>query len=184
MTPTDPELPNPNPAAEMEEPDDFKAMLAGATVIFVVSFIPYAALTCCLPQIIGTLLALHLFTSKYALTITAGRGIKLGILTCLMGGIAAWAVGTAIYFLFNYQVGREVGEMMFNFGLQMAEKGGNQEAVAQMKEQFAQQQAQGLTMAQIALGLLFGVIFAAIAGLIGGAIGAALFKRGPKEVKQ
>jgi hypothetical protein len=101
-----------------------------------------------------------------------------------MGGIAAWAVATAIYFIFNYQVGAEVGDIMFNFSLQMAEKGGNQEVVEQMKEQYAQQKAQGMTMGQMAMGLLFGLIFGAISGLIGGALGAAFFKRGPKEVKQ
>lgn len=182
MNLSDPE--HANAPVDYEEPDDFKAMLAGATVIFIVSFIPYAAFSCCLPQVIGALLAIHLFTAKYSLTLKAGRAIKLGILTCLLGALAAWAVGMALYFLFHYQVGKEVGDVMFNFGVHMAERGGNQAAVDQMKEQYAQQQAQGLTLAQIGLGLVFGAVFAVVSGIIGGAIGAALFKRGPKEVKQ
>jgi hypothetical protein len=159
-------------------------MLIGAGVIFAISFIPFASLACCLPQVGAALLTLHLFTAKYGLTLSAGRAMKLGIFTCLMGSLAAWAVAMAIYFLFNYQVGKEVAEMIFSFSIQMAEKGGNTQAVDQMKEQFAQQQAQGLGPAQIAMGLFGSAAFAAISGVIGGAIGAALFKRGPKEMKQ
>lgn len=182
MNPTDPEVPN--IPGIVEEPDDFKPMLIGASVLFVTSFIPFAALACCLPHIGAALLAVHLFTAKYALTLTAGRAMKLGIFTCLMGAIASWAVMMAIYFLLDYQVGKEVEDMMVNFSIQMTERGGNQAAADQIREQHAQQRAQGWGVMQISLSLLGGAVFAAIAGVIGGAIGAAIFKRGPKELKQ
>lgn len=181
MNPSDPELPNAVTTAD--EPDDFKAMLIGATLIFVVSLIPYVNLasTCCLPQIVGALVAVHLFTAKYSLTLSAGRAMKLGIFTCLMGMLAAWAVGMALLFLFNYQPGAKEVEMLV---LKLVGMTGNADVVEQTRQQFELQKAQGLGLAQIAVGLIGSVIFAGIAGVIGGAIGAAIFKRGPKEMKQ
>jgi len=181
MNPADPELPN-TPDL-VEEPDDFKSMLIGATLIFVVSMIPYVSLAsaCCLPQIVGALLAVHLFTAKYSLTLSAGKAMKLGIFTCLMGMLAAWAVGMALLFLFDYQPGAKEIEMIV---LKLVGMTGNPDAVEQTRQQMEQQRAQGVGLAQIAVGLFGTVAFAGIAGVIGGAIGAALFKRGPKEMKQ
>jgi len=176
MNPADPELSD--PVTEPEEQDDFKAMLAGAALIFVVSFIPFAAFTCCLPQVLAALLAVHLFTSKYALTLTAGRAMKLGIFTCLMGALAAWAVSMALYFVFDYQVGAREGEFI---ATRIAEMAGDENAVEQVRKALEEQRAKGLGPAQIAMGLFGSAAFAAISGVIGGAIGAALFKRGPKE---
>lgn len=176
MDSNEPEIPT--GPEEIEEPDDFKAMLSGAGLIFIVAFIPFAAFSCCLPQIAGALLAVHLFTSKYALTLTTGRGIKLGILTCLMGGMSAWVVAMGVYFLFDYQVGGKEGEWI---ALTIAEKVGGPDAVEQAKEAMAQQKSQGMGIAQIAGGFIGGAVFACISGLLGGSIGAAIFKRGPKE---
>lgn len=175
METIEPDIPQPTDATE--EPDDFKAMAIGAAVIFVISFIPFAALTCCLPHIIGALLAIHLFTSKYSLTLTSGQGIKLGIFTCLMGAMAAWVVAMGLYFLLDYQVGAKEGEWI---ALTIAEKVGGQEALDQAKEAMEQQKSQGLGFAQIAGGFAGAAVFACISGLVGGAIGAAVFKRGPK----
>ncbi len=179
MNPSDPEIPN--PIDEVEEPDDFKAMLTGAVLIFVVAFIPFASLSCCLPHVAAALLAVHLFTSKYALTLTAGRAMKLGIFTCLMGALAAWTVAMAIYFLFDYQVGAKDGEFI---AMKFAEMSGDPNAIEKVREALEQQQASGLGVLQIAMSLLGSAAIAAVAGVIGGAIGAALFKRGPKELKQ
>jgi hypothetical protein len=175
MNPTTPE-----PTAvipPVEEPDDFQAMLIGAALIFVVSFIPYASFSCCLPYLFGALLAVHLFTGKYRLTISYGRGIKLGILTCLMGGLAAWAVMLGIRMLFDYQIGAKEGEA---FTLWMVGKMGNEEALKQVKEALEAQRAQGVTVGQV-LGGLAGVgVFACLIGLIGGTLGTLFFKRGAK----
>jgi len=176
MNPTAPE-----PTAmvpPVEEPDDFQAMLIGAALIFVVSFIPYASFSCCLPHLVGALLAVHLFTGKYRLTISYGRGIKLGVLTCLMGGLAAWAVVLAIRLLFEYQVGAKEGEAL---ALWMVEKMGNADAVKQVKESLEAQKAQGVTVGQV-LGGLAGIgVLVGLSGLIGGVLGAVFFKRGAKS---
>ena len=88
-------------------------MMIGAGFIFVISLIPFSFVLCCLPQIAGAMLAIHLFTKWYRLTLTYGEGIKLGILTALLGGLAAWVVGVAVMLLFNYQMHvKEVQDMM------------------------------------------------------------------------
>jgi hypothetical protein len=176
MNPTQPEEPTVISTA-VEEPDDFQAMLLGAALIFGVSFIPYASFSCCLPYILAALLAVHLFTRKYGLTVSYGRGIKLGILTCLMGGLATWAVMLGIQLVFDYQVGRKEVETLT---LWLVEKTGNPDAVRQAREGLEAQRAQGVTVGQVVGGLVGVGVFASLSGLLGGVLGAALFKRGPK----
>jgi hypothetical protein len=174
MNPTDPasNVP-PSPA---EDPDDFKAMMIGAGFIFVITFIPYSFMLCCLPQIFGALLAIHLFTKWHHLTLTYGEGIKLGILTALLGGLAAWVVAVAVMLLFHYQFNvKEVQAMM----LKIFSHFNKPEMIDKMKEAFEAQKAQGLTFTQLLIGLCSTVVTSAICGLIGGALGTALFKRGP-----
>ncbi len=165
------------PPAPAEAPDDFKPMLIGAALIFVIGLIPFSALLCCLPQLGGALLAVHLFTATYRLTISYGRGIKLGILTCLVGGLALWVVAIAARLLFNYQFGAKESETIAVFFA----KFGGPEAVKAVQDAIAAQQAQELGVAQILIQLLATAVFAAVLGLIGGALGAVLFKRGPKQ---
>jgi len=174
MTPA--ETPSPSSPPSVEEPDDFQAMLIGAGIIFVVSFIPYASMSCCLPHLIGALVAVHLFTRKYGLTLSYGKGIKLGVLTCLMGGLTAWVVVMALMLLFGYQVGAKEGETIALFFAKM----GGPEAVEKAKEALAAQKSQGLTVVQVVLGFVSACVFTAISGVIGGALGAAIFKRGPR----
>jgi len=176
MNPEEPDMPS--ELNEAAEPDSFKAMMIGATLIFIISFIPYAGLICCLPQWLGVLLTIHLYTSEYRLTLSTGQGIKLGILTCLLAGIAVWVVAMGLYFGLDYQVGAKESEWL---ALTMAEKMGGEEAVEQVKASLAQQQAKGLGVMEIGIGLVSSAFFACIAGLIGGALGAALFKRGQKD---
>ncbi len=175
MNPT--QLEPPAVARPVEEPDDFQAMLLGAALIFVVAFIPYASFTCCLPSLVGSLLAVHLLTRKYRLTISYGRGIKLGILTCLLGGLAAWVVMLAIRLLFDYQFGAKETESLT---LWFVEKMGNPEAVQKAKEAMEAAKSQGVTVGQVLGGLAGVAVFSSLSGLIGGALGALLFRRGGK----
>ena len=87
-----------------QEVDDFKAMMIGAAVILVLSMIPYVRMGCCLLYWAGALVAIHLFTQQYRLTLSYGGGVKLGVLTCLLGGYTAWIVGVAIWLIFGTQL--------------------------------------------------------------------------------
>ena len=162
----------PDPASE---PDDFKAMLIGAAMIYIVGLIPYTGLLCCLPQIFGVMLTLHLFTRWYRLTLGYGDGIKLGILTALLGMMALQVTAVALLLLAHYRVGGELEPLilrMFSFA--------GPDAVQKMKEAMEAQRNQGITLVGLVIGILSTVVGASITGLIGGALGAALFKRGPK----
>jgi hypothetical protein len=160
---------------EVEDPDQFKAMMIGASVIFVMAFIPFATLACCLPQVAGALVAVHLFTSQYSLTLSNGKAIKLAILTCLMGAIASWVVAMGLYLGFDYQVGARESEWV---SLTLAEKLGGEKAVEQTRLALEQQKAEGLSLKNIVIGFVASTVFACLSGLIGGSIGAAVFKRG------
>jgi hypothetical protein len=177
VDPTDPST-NP-PPAPLEEPDDFKPMLIGAALIFVMSVVPYVSLLgcCCLPHIAGALLAVHLFTKWNRLTLTSGEAIKLGILTVLLGAMAAWAVAVAWQLIFGYQLNmKQVEALMLkiysHFGPQFVDKA---------REAMEAQKQKGVTLSQLLIGLCATVVVSAISGLIGGALGAALFKRGPAK---
>ena len=65
-----------------EKPDDFQAMLIGAGLVFVISIIPFIGLTfcCCIPQILGSLLAVYWYTNKYKITISPWIFIAAGAL--------------------------------------------------------------------------------------------------------
>lgn len=173
MNQNEPEMPQ--QMTEIEEPDSFKSMMIGAAVIFVIAFVPFATLSCCLPQVIGALLAVHLFTSKYLLTLGKGEAIKLAIGTCLMGAMASWVVAMGLYLGFDYQVGAKESEWM---ALTLAEKMGGEQAVEQAKAALEQQQAEGLSFKNMVIGFVASVLFACVSGLLGGVIGAAVFQRG------
>ncbi len=175
MEPTDPNLEP--PVNTPVEPDDFKAMMIGATCIFVVAFIPFASLACCLPQIFGAVLALHLFTSQYRLTLAYGDAIKLGILTVLIGAFASWLVAMLLLMTTGYQVGHEIMELMIKWFKSIPSMA---QAVPQMEEAMAKQKAEGLKVTNLLIGAVSLVVMSGVSGTLGGVLGAAMFKRGPK----
>ena len=168
------------PADPVDKPDDFQAMLMGGGLVFILSIIPFVNLLgCCLIiQILGALLAVHLYTSKYHLTLSPGKGIVLGILSCLLGGIAAFVVTMILQ-----KLGLDFSQQMLQEQMiKWAESFGGPEVAEQMREEIERQNAQGVGLVQVIVGLVFSVIFNALGGLIGGAIGAAIFKRAPEAI--
>ncbi len=165
----------------VEKPDDFQAMLMGAGLVFIISVIPFVNLLgCCLvPQVLGAIMAVYWFTNKYQLTISPGKGIVLGILTCLLGGIAAFIVATILQKLgFN-----PVEKFTNQATIDLLEKFAGAEAAQAAREQIEKQMAQGLTAVQVVIGLIVSVVLNTIGGVIGGAIGAAVFKKAPPAVE-
>ena len=159
-----------------EKPDDFQAMLMGAALVFFASIIPYVNLLgCCLiPQVLGAMIAVYWFTNNYKLTVSPGKGIVLGILTCLLGGVAAFIVSIILQkFGFNPS-GDAMNELMINFFDKI-----NPEAGDQIREEIEKQKLEGLTAVQIIVGLVMNLVLSTIGGVIGGAIGAAVFKKAP-----
>ena len=162
----------------VESPDDFQAMLTGAALVFVIGVIPvvYMVGCCLIPQILGALLAVHVYTKKYQLTISAGKGIVLGILTCLLGGVAAFVVVMILQ-----KLGLDPTQAMTQeWSIKFAESIGGPEAAEEARRQIEEQNTHGVGVAQIVSGRVVGMILNAIGGLVGGAIGAALFKRAPE----
>jgi hypothetical protein len=163
-----------------EKPDDFQAMLIGAALVYFISIIPVLGLTvcCCIPQTLGALLAVYWYTNKYKITISPGKGIVLGILTALLGGIAAYITGFILLKLgFN-----PMGDMMqgvLEQVIQMAEENTSPEEAEKLREQIERALSGEKTAIQIVIDSVFTVIVNAIGGVIGGSIGAAVFKKAP-----
>lgn len=154
-------------------------MAVGASVVFVLAVIPFVNLLgCCLiPQILGGLTAVYWYTQKNHLTISAGKGIVLGILTCLFGGIAAFVVVMLLQ-KFGFD---PTQAMVQEWSIQLAEKLGGPEAAEQARKQIEAQNAQGMGAVQVVIGLVMSIVFNTVGGLIGGAVGAAVFKKAPPE---
>jgi len=156
-----------------------KPLMLGGLVAFIMGVVPVLNMSqcLCLPQIAGSLLAIHLYTKANGVTLSAGRGILFGIGASMIGGLAAYAVGAVLMILGI----NPVQDMMMEFFLQMAEKGGDPAAVEQIKQQMAHEPTGAELAMQLAMGFGINLVILSIGGLIGGAIGSAVFKRAPQE---
>lgn len=163
----------------VEKPDDFQSMLVGASLVFVVSIIPFLNLLgCCLiPQILGAMLAVHWYANKYKITISIGKGIVLGILTCLLGGIAAFVISMIFQKLGINPVEQWTNDTIMGLVEKYAP-----DAADQVRQQMEKQKLEGVTAITIVLGLVMSVVFNTLGGVVGGAIGAAIFKKAPPAV--
>lgn len=164
-----------NPA---EKPDDFQAMLVGGALVFFLSIIPFVNLLgCCLiPQILGAMLAVYWYTNKYKLTVSPGKGIVFGILTCLLGGIAAFVVSAILQKLGINPVEEWTNEQIIKF----LEKNAP-EAAEQVREELERQKIEGMGATAMVIGFVVSLVLNSLGGLVGGAIGAAVFKKAPPE---
>lgn len=157
----------PPPAPSMAMP-----ILVGAALITGLSLIPFASMTCCLPSILGGLLAIWLYSLKMDGPLEMSKGITIGLVTCLLGGIAAVAVIDLIWVTFDYQIGADSMQgMMMQLGELMGE-----EVAEQMSEAMEQAAEQALTPGAIGMQLASAAFISAIGGLISGSLGVALFK--------
>ncbi len=165
-------------AAEASEPDDFKAMLIGAVVIVVLSLVPYVRLVCCLTHLLGIWLAISLFTGRYRLTLSYGEGIRLGVLTSLLGNYGAWLIGVVLWLVMGDQPGAEEGRQLASW---IAGKFGGPEAVEDARKQLAAQATAAPGLRELGVGVVVVGISAAVSGVLGGATGALMFRRGPRN---
>ena len=165
-----------------EKPDDFQAMLVGAALVYVVSIIPVLGLTvcCCIPQTLGALLAVYWYTNKYKITVSPGKGIVLGILTALLGGIAAYITGIILLKLGINPMGDVMAGILEQVATYVEQNAGAEEA-EKIREEFAKALSGEKTAVQILIDLISVVVMNAVGGVIGGAIGAAIFKKAPPE---
>lgn len=162
---------------EVVEPDDFQAMLIGAVVIGVLSLVPYVRMVCCLTHLLGIWLAVFLFTGRYRLTLSYGEGIRLGVLTSLLGNYGAWLIGVVLWLVTGDQPGAEEGRQLAFF---MAEKFGGPEAVEQVRKELAAQAVVTPGLKELGIGVVVVGISASVSGVLGGALGALMFRRGAR----
>jgi mannitol-specific phosphotransferase system IIBC component len=149
-------------------------ILIGAIVIATLSVIPFVGLTCCLHMILGGLVATWLYSWSFAGAMPMSKGIMIGLISTLLGGILSVMVIDAIWLLFDYQIGAET---MKNAAMKLAEMLGD-EVYQQMREQLEEATETELTPMVFVAQLASTLFMSAIAGLISGSLGAAIFKGG------
>lgn len=159
---------------EPTTPSMRKPILIGVLVTTGLSLIPFASLTCCLPMIFGGLLATFLYTRGLSSPMAMSKGITVGLITTLLGGVLTILIIDVIWLTQGYQIGAETMEKA---ALWIAELAG-EEAVERVKEELEVTGPQKLTPAAFAMQIASTAAVSAIGGLISGSLGAALFRGG------
>jgi hypothetical protein len=157
-----------------QQPSMRMPILIGAIVTAGISLIPFASLTCCLPMIFGGLLATFLYSRGLTSPMAMSKGITIGLITALLGGILTVLIIDIVWLTQGYQMGAEA---MKETALWIASLAG-EEAVETVREELEATGEQQLTPAAFAMQIASTATISAIGGLISGSLGAALFKGG------
>lgn len=150
-------------------------IVIGAVVTAGLSLIPFANLTCCLPMIFGGLLATFLYSRGLTSPMAMSKGITIGLVTALLGGLLTVLIIDVVWLTQGYQIGAET---MKETALWIASLAG-EEAVESVREELEATGAQELTPAAFAMQIASAATISAVGGLISGSLGAALFKGKP-----
>lgn len=157
-------------------PDQKQSILIGAAVTAALStsYLGLINCLCCAGVVIGSLVTVWHYTSRYDLTIEAGRGAVMGLV--------AAAVGAVISLLLNYlllQVGLGGQEVIVQSIMEAFSGYVSPEQMEMMREQMEAQRDVSFG-AYLINGLVTVFVFALV-GAVGGAIGAAIFKKGGEQ---
>ena len=154
------------------------ALLVGALVAFVLSFVPILNAMCCIHLAIAGLITVFVYTNKHKIAIEVWQGIKLAVLAVFIGSALATLVyDLGIAMTHDFDAGM-LKEMIIS---QIESSGrGNTEQAVEFVEKVVPDE---LSAVHVVVIVCFQLIAAALAsfvgGAIGGSIGAASFKKGP-----
>ena len=154
-------------------PDQKQSILLGALVtgLLSTSYLGFINLLCCAGVIIGSLVAVWHYTSTHNLTIPAGKGAVMGLITAIVGALFGFIL-TYVLMMIGIRHDLVITEWMLDaFGESM-----QPEQIDQMEEQINQPVSLGTHL--LTINTVIGIIVSAIFGAVGGAIGAAIFKKG------
>lgn len=151
--------------------------LVGALVATILTFpaqggnpvVGFAA--CCIPAILGGLIAAAHYASTNSLTLALGTGAKLG---ALAGVVAALVSGALGFLLRMLGVLPSVSEMQVQQREKLIEQGLTDQ---QIEQAMRWGEMMSGTVGQIVAVVIACIVFALI-GALGGLIGASMFKRG------
>ena len=152
-------------------PNKQQSVLIGAAVTTVLStsYLGLINCLCCAGIIAGAMVAVWHYTDTNNLTITAGNGAMIGVMTAV--------IGTLISLVLDYifiKMGVRADLAITNF---IVNSFGDQMPPDQLDAMLEAAEAE-ITIARHFGGGMIGVLISAIFGAIGGAIGASVFKKG------
>jgi len=179
----DPE-PSPEPSfRNIDECPMKPSLIRGGAVAFVLSFFPFSLVICCLPLIVAALVGVHDYTKRYQVSLDIAKGMKIGVLCCMLGYGMELVVYDFVWFAFDYQIGAETYQNVLRGLLDslppeaIEELGDKLDELNESIDQIAAQKFNVLVIIQQFFGL---ILVSAIGGCIGGLIGSAMFKKGPE----
>ena len=156
--------------------DDYskkKAILLGAAVTLLLSFVPYSWVLLFGHLGVGGLTAAGYFAKSNQISFTFGTGAKMGALAALLGTFVFYLLGPARAFTMLSE--EEWNELKQPYIEQFYQQG--QPEVATQLENMAYGDIKPFVLGMILLLLL---ALAAIGGALGGGLGAVFFKKGPE----
>ena len=95
---------DPPDRARSSQPSIRMPILIGAVVTAGISLIPFASLTCCLPMVFGGLLATFLYSRGLTSPMAMSKGITIGLITTLLGGLLAVLIIDIVWWTQGYQM--------------------------------------------------------------------------------
>lgn len=134
-------------------------------------------LACCVPGVLGALLAVWHYTDLAGVTMSSGEGAKLGAVTGAIGSILSSLLSLALQGL---GILRGPAEQIEFQRQQLETQGLSPEQIDQamsMAEKFT-------SPTFLLLFAVVGVLIGALVGAVGGSIGASLFKKGEAATPQ
>lgn len=126
---------------------------------------------CCLPSLLGPLMAIRNYATAESLSLSTGEGAKIGLLTGAGGGLIGGVMGLLLRAIGVLPSMEDIIELTRD---RMAEAGAPPEQVDGM--------IKAVEMFSGSLGIVISVVALAIVGAIVGMIGAAIFKKGDAGV--
>ena len=148
-----------------QRPQVILPALIGGVVAGVLSGIPFLNCLCCLWIIGGAMLAAHLLARESPVSLTAGDGAVVGVLTGIFAAVADTIIGIPMRGV-NLAVARRFLERFSEFA---------GEGMPTNWESWLDQDMAGPGLAWFFFGLLISAAIFAALGALGGVLGASLF---------
>ena len=148
-----------------QRPQMMVPALIGGVVAGVLSGVPLLNCLCCLWIIGGAMLAVHLLARESPVSLTAGDGAVVGVLTGIIAAVTDSLVGIPLRAV-NLALARRFLERLSEFA---------GEGMPSGWESWLEQDIQGPGPAWFLLGLLISAAIFAALGALGGVLGASLF---------
>jgi len=177
--------PDPEPSQEpafrnIDECPMKPSLIRGGAVAFLLMFVPFALVICCLPLVAAALVGVFDYTKRYRISLDIAQGMKVGVLCCLLGYGAYTIFYDIVWAVFDYQIGVETYQNVLRGMIESLPPEAAELMDEGMSESVEEMSEQKFSILALIPQLFIAVLVSAVGGAIGGLIGSAMFKKGPE----